>query len=299
MKPLHKCLTIGFIALLTSPGLADEPVRSVGDLRFVIDTAGFRGQGSGSWLEIYTFIEATQLEFQSVRGRQLATIRATMTIVDSTLKPYKKRTWVRKLTAAEPKEYYESIPFRDITAVDLPPGAYGLSVTVEDLRSGIKGTAARLLEVVPLDPKLAMSDLLFAHEIGKGDEGRFDKGAWKIIPSIDRQFAIGDPLKVYFEIYNLTEGKGEAAGLVLGYRLIDLDGNVVHHFDDSRVRKPGTRAAKVAELPTDGINRGRYYLEIEAFDKASQEYRKIRRLVKLGAGSVTVTRRTEAEATAG
>ena len=106
-------------------------------------------------------------------------------------------------------------------------------------------------------------------------------------------------MKIYFEIYNLKEGKGEEAGLVLGYRLLDLDGKVVHHFDDSRVRKPGNRAAKVAELPTSGLSRGRYYLEVEAFDKASQEYRTTRRLLKLGTGSMTVTRRLADDGTAG
>ena len=86
---------------------------------------------------------------------------------------------------------------------------------------------------------------------------------------------------------------------MLGYRLLDLDGKAVHHFEDSRVRKPGSRAAKVAELPTSGLVRGRYYLEVEAFDKASQEYRTTRRLVNLGTGSVTVTRRWANRNTAG
>lgn len=292
---LFPCL----ILLQAAPCFADEPVWSAGELRFVIDTAGFRGQGSGAWQEVYTFLEATQLDFRYDRGRPLAVIRMTMTIVDSSLKPFKQRSWTRRLTSKESKEQYESIPFRDITAVDLPPGSYGLSVTVEDVRTGVKGTAARRLDVAAVNEDLTLSDLLFSHEITKGDEGRFDKGAWKVVPNIDRHYAIGDPMKIYFEIYNLKEGKGEEAGLVLGYRLLDLDGKVVHHFDDSRVRKPGNRAAKVAELPTSGLSRGRYYLEVEAFDKASQEYRTTRRLLKLGTGSMTVTRRLADDGTAG
>ena len=299
MKLFRTGLTTCLILLLAAPVFADAPVRSAGELRFVIDTAGFRGQGSGSWLEVYTFLEATQLDFRYERGRPMAIVQMTMTVVDSTLKPLKNRTWTRRLTSKEDKESYESIPFRDITAVDLPPGSYGLSVTVEDVRTGVKGTAARLLDVAPTGDGLTLSDLLFAHEITKGDEGRFDKGAWKVIPNIDRHYAIGDPIKIYFEIYNLREGKGEGAGLVLGYRLLDLDGKAVHHFEDSRVRKPGSRAAKVAELPTSGLVRGRYYLEVEAFDKASQEYRTTRRLVNLGTGSVTVTRRWANRNTAG
>tara|TARA_Y100000588_G_scaffold391414_1_gene499905 strand:- start:88 stop:990 length:903 start_codon:yes stop_codon:yes gene_type:complete len=291
MKRTTRRLAFLLTLVLSFAAQADEPVPSVGELRFVMDTVAFRGPGQGAWVEVYTHLEATQLDFKYDRGRPLAKIRMTMTVVDSTLRTYKKRTWIRKLTTKEDKDYYESIPFRDITAIDLPPGLYGLSLTVEDANTGIRGTTARLIEVEPLGEDLAMSDLLFAKEIKKGDEGRFDKGAWKVIPNVDRHYAIGDPMKVYFEIYNLREGLGEEAGLVLGYRLLYLDGRVVHQFDDSRVRKPGHRAAKVADFQTAGLSRGRYILEVEAFDRASQAYRTMRRLVKIGTGSVTVTRR--------
>ena len=66
---------------------------------------------------------------------------------------------------------------------------------------------------------------------------------------------IGEPMQVYLEIYNLSEGTTDRGkSLVLGYALKDTAQQVVRTYPATRIPKPGPSAVKTASLATEDID---------------------------------------------
>lgn len=293
---LHLKIVITITALclgLVAPVLAkeDKPTASSGSLVFLVDSSVFHNPEGTGWQEIYYYLDAMQLDFRRNGRLHVADLKLTLTVVDSTLTPVLQEKRDRHVARRKGKDFYTSIPFRDILTLELTPGTYGVSLKIEEVGNAQQGTTAWLMKVPKLQASLTASDILFAKDIGwKSEDQRFNKGVWRVLPSVTRRYKVGEPLRFYFELYNLVKDVGEAASFLVGYRLVDMYGEVARIYDDARITKPSTTAAKAMELQTKGIDWGTYWLEIDAFDPVSREYAKTRRLVTLGAPPSMISR---------
>ncbi len=114
------------------------------------------------------------------------------------------------------------------------------------------------------------SDLQLAFRVARSREAhRFVKQGWKVVPNITRNYVIGEPLQIYFEVYNLSSS-GES--FILGYHLIDTAGVVARTYPAKRFLKPGESCVKAEVLDTEGLLEGTYHLQVEAFDGTSRQY---------------------------
>lgn len=265
--------------------LSGLPVMSKGELRFFIDTAGFRGPEGRSRYEIYILIDAKQLWFVSEGEYSLGRMELTIGLTDMAGTPVEDWTLTRSVSVDSLDILVQaSAPFRDVIGFDLLPGTYRTTLTIKDSGSGKIGVCETVVEARDFENQgLIFSDIQFASEVARsGEVDRFVKQGWKVTPNVSRHFLSGKPLSVYFELYNFSsEFELIEDSFILGYSLVDSSGQKVREYPAKRILKPGESCVKTDVLETEGLPAGRYDFQIEAFDGGSREYLRARRPVFL------------------
>ena len=242
-----------------SEARAGGPTASVGPLQFTLDTAGFRLTNGATCQEVYVLIDTKQLRFLPHSDRYLAKMRMTLTVVDASVDTVDHSVWGRDVAITD-RENMLSLPLKEIATVNLPSGPYGLSFKIEDFNSGMRGKAVCLVEVKDFaGQELQISDLLLASDLERSEEkDRFDKFGWRAEPSVQRQYQVGDPLSVYFEVYHVTPGEEDSRNaFFLGYRLTDVQGNVIRKISRPSCDYAGSFRGKGRRARNDWPDRGR------------------------------------------
>lgn len=86
----------------------------------------------------------------------------------------------------------------------LPRGYYRVGVTMEDLDAKTSSAYRTNVSARNFDGELAISDVLFAQRIAPAESNSpFMRGALVVVPHPIRRYAVGSPVPVYFELYNL------------------------------------------------------------------------------------------------
>lgn len=108
----------------------------------------------------------------------------------------------------------------DLTA---PPGAYRLALQMSRLNTNRIQAYHQEVEVPDYDSgQLLLSDLQVAYrvaEAGPGADPKSVRGQWQIAAAPSRAFRSGEPVYVYFEIYNLTRDSFGNTGYEVGYEV--------------------------------------------------------------------------------
>ncbi|MEM1054176.1 MAG: GWxTD domain-containing protein [Bacteroidota bacterium] len=100
-------------------------------------------------------------------------------------------------------------------SLDARPGAYDVAVEFETADGAAAGVQRERIEIPDFDsPDLQLSDLLLAIQVEEGVQagpGRLQRGDFAIQPSPWGVYDVGDPVAVYFEVYNLNLDSGLAS----------------------------------------------------------------------------------------
>lgn len=108
----------------------------------------------------------------------------------------------------------------DLTA---PPGAYRLALQMSRLNTNRLQAYHQEVEVPDYDSgQLLLSDLQVAYrvvEAGPGSDPKSVRGRWQIAAAPSRAFRSGEPVYVYFEIYNLTRDSFGNTRYEVGYEV--------------------------------------------------------------------------------
>lgn len=300
------CFAVAFVCVWAnahaqeeSPTYRDLPLRSSGNLQVFAETAAFRGPEGLTRLETYTLIDARQLQFVPEDGKYVSQIDFVLSLQDSAGSPIKRELWTRNVSVEDVRELKKNGALvRDIVAVDIAPGPYKITVSVEDVYGDLQGVCEGHLRVRRLDgPELAVSDLEFASELQQVEEtGRFVRNGWKVVPNTTRFFRVGGPIQFYFEVYNFKAvADNPNDSFVLGYSLIDTSGAVAKAYPARRLLKPGESVAKPETLETEGLAGGAYALQVELFDRATREHVRHSRKVFLVSDEGEAPQLTESE----
>ena len=255
---------------------SDRPVGSTGNLRFFVDTAGFRGPKGRSRLEFYTLLDARQLAFLQGKKSPVGEVKLSVVVRDTAGSTVDSWSLARRVSIDSLGLLAgASAPYRDAVGIDLLPGRYHATVSMEDVASSDAGTCEMTVTVQDYDRKgLIFSDVQFATEVARSNKSdRFTKQGWKVVPNTTRHYLLGRPVAIYFELYNFTVGSGAAKeSFILGYSLVDSSGQKVREYSAMRILKPGESCVKTESLDTEGLSEGTYTLQVEAFDGESREY---------------------------
>ena len=161
-----------------APIYRDMPLHSKGELRVFAETASFRGPQNLTRLEVYTLIDARQLQFVPEDGKYISQIDFELSLQDSEGNPIVQELWTRNVSVANIRELkQDGALVRDIIALDIAPAPYKMTLKAEDIYGDISGTCEGNMRVRRFEgTELVVSDLIFASELKKAESaGRFVK----------------------------------------------------------------------------------------------------------------------------
>ena len=136
---------------------------------------------------------------------------------------------------------------------------------------------------------LMLSDLQVAQrvtEAGTMPDSTFSRGKWNILPAPSRTFYVGDPLFVYFEIYNLVRDTFGATRYEVAYEVrTTVSGEMPKTSFMARIRKGDKESVEVSyeqigaepwvsdyvELDVGRLRPGRYILRMNVKDLNSEQ----------------------------
>ncbi len=110
----------------------------------------------------------------------------------------------------------------------LPRSYYRVAVNMSDLDANTASAYRTNVSARNFDDALALSDILFAQKIATTSElSPFARGALEVVPHPIRRYAVGNPVPVYFEVYELGLDERGLSEYEVEYR-------VVPHSDDKK-----------------------------------------------------------------
>lgn len=160
--------------------------------------------------------------------------------------------------------------------IELPPGAYTLAVTIDDLCTGKSGTYLKSFRlpkyVVPEVQEI--SDVELASYVWSIYEpgSPFVKKDHMIVPLPSRIYLPDQPLAFYYEVYNLLLGPDGKTHYQVDYDITDERDKSHHHFSEPGEQSdPGRQASRVGTIDLAGIPSGEYILSIKVTDLVGHE----------------------------
>ncbi len=159
---------------------------------------------------------------------------------------------------------------------------YKLDLVVKDLNTGQIGVLRKAI-VPPTykNEELEASSVIFAQSIRVLDtipdqEEMFVIGDVKVTPNITRSFAQGQPLRLYYQVYNTSLDQSTMSpSLKVAYRLLKK-GEVLRETADTGGESiqffSGQRVVLVKELNVTGLPPGDYVIRIEVADQLSGKH---------------------------
>ena len=192
------------------------PSTATGDFQFSTDVALFQTSQDSIDIVFYIKFPNSSLTFLKDQSSFLAAYDGTITV--STLsgrnvvtKEIEGQIEERSYEGAHSSSDYE---YREIR-VDLRPGAYSITVTLQDQNSHRKGVVRRILNVAPVpQDRISLSSVVFAEVIEKDSSGGFH-----IIPNSERIYGERLPeLSFYCEVY-VPEALDTKDGLIVQYEI--------------------------------------------------------------------------------
>ncbi len=182
-----------------------------GALDFYTYAASFRGSGGKSRLEVYTGVPAVGLAYAPMRGDSVATIERGVALYDTAGAEVCRGS--DQVLNRRPPPGAEGSLVPGVTAVEVISGRYEMAVQVRDPRSDRTQVYRWMVDVGDYgQDSLRVSDIEVgvAPAGGKASEA-FVKHGYPIIPMASRAFRKGQPVAVYYEVYNLSLDRGASA----------------------------------------------------------------------------------------
>lgn len=103
----------------------------------------------------------------------------------------------------------------------LPRNYYRVAVSMSDLDAQQASAYRTNVSARDFDAELAISDVLFAQKIvPTGDMSPFVRGPLEVVPHPIRRYAIGSPVPVYFEVYELGLDERGLSDYEVEYRVV-------------------------------------------------------------------------------
>lgn len=170
---------------------------------------------------------------------------------------------------------------RDRVRLEIDPGKYELAMQMWQVDTDVLGVYRQALELDDFSGEgLMLSDLQVAQRIYEADEGadpRFVRGKWAMVTTPSRTFFAGDPVFVYFEIYNLSR---DAFGATRYEVAFSVGASETAQLTQARIRKQDGESVAVqyeqvgtesvisdyVELNVGQMRAGRYVLHMTVKD---------------------------------
>ncbi|MDA2923482.1 hypothetical protein MYX65_02290 [Acidobacteria bacterium AH-259-L09] len=181
----------------------------------------------------------------------------------------------------EDYEHFRAKSFIYYHETRLPAGPYQLRTIIQDRKSGQIGADLQNVIVPAKDSFLTLSDLVLSQDIQWVKQTRESPmfiGQYRIVPEGDRSVRLGEPVYIYFQIYNLQSHSDELEAVVRFQLSNSREETVytshpvpIHDYTERRQMAVAvSHALPVIEL---GLDPGFYTLKVGVEDYVSGEKR--------------------------
>lgn len=239
-------------------------------LDFFYDTARFKADDRSVKLEVYYGIPTRDLDYrEGLDGRLTANVKRGLALYDEDNEPVYRSSEDMELYASGPIDTTQIAFVPAMDRITAAPGTYRLSVQILDASSDKSQVYNRDVVLHSFgDDSLRLSDIEMASLIRPSRGSRFTKGKIEVVPNPSLFYFAGQPVFVYYEVYNLKRDEFGATKYRVSYELHSLNkGNLAVRTLKSLGRLVGIdRKAEVVtvEYAHEGDKADEYgYLELD------------------------------------
>jgi GWxTD domain-containing protein len=238
-----------------------------------IDYASFKLAKGLSYLEVYYSIQRNALKFAPKNNRYEALFGINTKIFkNDTL--ITQESWNNIDYADSLNQITDTQRISNISAFQIFYGNYKLVVTVTDSNSNRTSEYSLNMPVKNYESRqLMMSDVQLSTNIvqSKGEEGRFVKNGYRIIPNAENLYGMNiSNLFFYTEIYNLDFNPTQPSTYTVQYSILSSDSVEVKKFPPKTRSKPGASCVEVAGFSIATLRSATYYLVLNITDDATK-----------------------------
>ena len=197
-------------------------------LDFYFDMARFKGEG-GSTLEAYFGIPTRDLDYiEEPDGRRTAYLKRGLALYDENNKPVYRSSEDMELYTSRPIDTTQISFVPEMDRLTVAPGTYRLSVQILDTSSDKSQVYNREVVLSPYgEDSLRISDIEMAALIRPSRGSKFTKGKIEVVPNPSLFYLAGQPVYVYYEVYNLKKDEFGRTKYRVSYELRSLqEGNL-------------------------------------------------------------------------
>ncbi len=189
-------------------------------LGFHYDVATFRGKGDSTRVEVYYGVPMAKATYFPADARTGLRVACKVALAGKGAGAvYRSESDLIYVEEGDRTGRAGFIPH--IAHLDIPPGEYRLDVRVEHRLNGEVGRYRKLLSVEPYPAgPLKLSDVQLAWKISEGGMGdKFFKQGLQVVPMPTRHYKKGQPVYIYYEIYNLKRDKSGRVNYTVEYTI--------------------------------------------------------------------------------
>ena len=243
---------------------------ATGSLDFYFDMASFKGEGGGPTLELYFGIPTRDLSYLAGSdGSYTAYLKRGLALYDEENRLVHRSVGDMELYSSRRVDTTELAFVPEMDRFSVAPGTYRLSVQILDTTSDKSQVYDREVVLSPYgENSLRVSDIEMAALIRPSRGSKFTKGDIEVVPNPSLAYLPGQPVFVYYEVYNLDKDEFGRTKYRVSYQLQSLEkGNVAVRFLTALGRMVGIdRTAEVVtvEYAHEGDKADEYgYLELD------------------------------------
>lgn len=198
-------------------------------LDFFYDAARFKADDRSVKLEVYYGIPIRDLHYaEGTDGRLTAHLKRALALYDENNRRVYRSSEDMELYTAGPVDTTQIAFVPAMDRITAAPGTYRLSVQILDTSSDKSQVYNREVVLTPFgDDSLRLSDIEMGSLIRPGRESEFTKGKIEVVPNPSLFYFVGQPVFVYYEVYNLKKDEFGATEYRVLYELHSLNkGNI-------------------------------------------------------------------------
>ena len=249
------------------PDFASEP------LEFFFDSAQFKGLEGTTILEVYYGVPVGEITIMPRKeDKTTAYLQRGLALYNEENRPLYRSIEDMELDSSGPVDATQLAFVPEMDRLSVAPGAYRLSVQILDKTSDKSQVYNREVVLYPYgDDSLRVSDIQMAALIRPNRGSRFTKGDIEVVPNPSLAYLAGQPVFIYYEVYNLNKDEFGRTKYRVSYELHSLNrGNIAVRTLKAIGRLVGIeRKAEVVtvEYAHEGDRADEYgYLEMDMSD---------------------------------
>jgi len=245
-------------------------------LDYALDLARFRSEGKLFTLDVNLGYPLAELGRGGPDSAQISIRRAVVIRDDSLREVASDLSILSRRVGAVSGQHHLMV---EQQSFELPPGAYRISVCIEDLYSGKKGIYTknlRLPEFVTREVQ-EISDIELASFVWSIYEpgSPYVKSNRLVMPLPSHVYMQDQPIAFYYEVYNLAQNAGDSTVYNIEYEILDPDAKHVFHRENAGTFiSPERDVYQFGTIDAPGLKPGEYLLSISVEDEITRKQKR-------------------------